>query len=498
MATTASADDKLSRIRSVSDGALDELLSRIRLSLDAETAAVLLLEPGGRELLATASDGTDREARVRLGEGFLGRIAATRQPGVLGSRVGVPLLVDGELLGVLHVSGGVPRQYTEDDVEFLQLAADRVTLAVHARQVQAARAAATALQHSLLPARLPDVPSLDFAARYVPGGLSNFAGDWYDVFPLPNGWLGIVIGDVVGHDLPAAVVMGRLRSALRAYSLETTNPADVLTRLDRKAQHFEPGMMATVLYGTLEPNFDRLNLSSAGHLAPMLARSGGQADFADLTIDPPIGAVRDARRHSVSIELPPGMLVCLYTDGLVERRRKPIDEGLEQLRSTVTARSAEDVCAVAMATLIGDSVPEDDVALLVFRRGDDVGPLEVRRPAVPEALKDIRSAMRRWLSSAEIGGDMAADLVLAAGEACTNAVEHAYGPAGGEVYLRMELNDGEVVITVRDNGRWRSPRGRNRGRGLTLMRECGEVEVDRGDDGTSVIIRRRLEPEATL
>ncbi|WP_236795126.1 SpoIIE family protein phosphatase [Amycolatopsis sp. GM8] len=495
MATTASADDRLSRIRSVSDGALTELLGRIRDALDADSTAVLLLEPGGRELVATASDGMDTEIRVSLGEGFVGRVAASKQPAVHDCRLGVPLLVNGELLGVLHVRTRLPRQFSEEDVEFLQIAAERVTLAVHAHQVQAARAAAKALQRSLLPAKLPDVPSMDFAARYVPGGQSNFAGDWYDVFPLPNGWLGIVIGDVVGHDLPAAVVMGRLRSALRAYSLETTDPADVLTRLDRKAQHFEPGMMATVLYGTLEPNFDRLHLASAGHLAPLVTRPGEPVVFAELEVDPPIGAVRDVRRRSVTIDLPPGTLVCAYTDGLVERRRAPIDDGLDQLRATVVAGPAEDVCEAVMTALIGESVPEDDVALLVFRRKDEIGPLEVVRPAVPESLKELRAAMRRWLASAGIGGELAGDLVLAAGEACTNTVEHAYGPAGGDVQLRIELGDGEVVVTVRDHGHWRAPRGQNRGRGLTLMNQCGDVEVDRGEEGTTIVIRRRLEPE---
>lgn len=531
MATTASAEDRLRRLGSVSDSVLAhidteqvlaELLDRIRECLEADTAAVLLLEPGGRELVATATRGIETEVRqgvrIPLGKGFAGRIAAERRPVLLDridnttvlnqllwekgiqTLLGVPLLVSGKLLGVLHVGSLRPRRFTEDDIEFLQAAADRVALSVHAHQSEAARAAATSLQRSLLPAQLPAVPSLDFAARYVPGGGSNVAGDWYDVFTLPNGWLGIVIGDVVGHDLPAAVVMGRLRSALRAYSLETTDPADVLTRLDRKAQHFEPGMMATVLYGTLEPKFDRLYLSSAGHLAPVLALPGKPAEFAGLPIDPPIGAIREARRRTTTIDLPPGAVTCFYTDGLVERRHVPLDDGLELLRSTVGASpSADGVCAQVMGTLIGDYVPEDDVALLTVRRQgmDEIGPLDVVMPAVPESLKDIRAAMRRWLSSVGIDSHLGGDLLLAVGEACTNSVEHAYGPAGGDVHLRIDLLDSEVVVTVRDQGHWRPARGKNRGRGLTLMGKCGDdVQVDRSDEGTTVVIRRRVQPEA--
>lgn len=529
MATTASAEDRLRRFGSVSDSALAhiegeevliELLGRVRDGIEGDTVALLLVEPGGRELVATATQGIETEVRqgvrIPMGMGFAGRIAAEKKPVMLDrvdnttvvnqllwergiqTLLGVPLLVSGEVLGVLHVGSLTPRRFTEDDVQFLQAAADRIALVVHAHQSQAARAAATALQRSLLPAQLPQIPSLDFAARYVPGGGGNVAGDWYDVFTLPTGWLGIVIGDVVGHDLPAAVVMGRLRSALRAYSLETTDPADVLTRLDRKAQHFEPGMMATVLYGTLEPDFGLLHLSSAGHLAPVLARRGEQPVFAELPIDPPIGAVRDVTRRKTTIEIPPGTLTCFYTDGLVERRHVPIDDGLEVLRSTVTAERSDTVCAQVMAKLIGEQVAEDDVALLAFRRHEvhEAEALDMIVPALPESLKDIRAAVRRWFATAGIAGDLAGDLLLAVGEASTNSVEHAYGPAGGNVYVKLERAGDEAVITVRDTGHWRPARGQNRGRGLTLMSKCADVEVDRSDRGTTVVIRRVVGAEA--
>ena len=97
-------------------------------------------------------------------------------------------------------------------------------------------------------------------------------GDWYDVFTLPSGELGIVMGDVAGSGLPAAVIMGRMRSALRAYALETPDPAEVLDRLDRKMQHFEPGALATVLYAVIDPALDRMHVCLAGHFAPVVAR----------------------------------------------------------------------------------------------------------------------------------------------------------------------------------------------------------------------------------
>ncbi|TVT54777.1 SpoIIE family protein phosphatase [Amycolatopsis rhizosphaerae] len=529
MASTASAEDRLRRIGFVSnhalahldtEDALTELLERVRRVMHADTAVVLLLEPGGGELFAAAARGMDPEVhqgvRVPLGKGFAGRIAAERRP-VLLERIdettvvnqllwerglhtllGVPLLVGGSLIGVLHVGTVRDHSFTEDDIHLLQLAGDRVALSIQAQRAQAARAAATELQRSLLPAKLPAVPTLDIAARYVPGGRSSVAGDWYDVFTLPSGRLGIVMGDVVGHDLPAAVVMGRFRSALRAYALETDDPAEVLTRLDRKALHFEPGMMATVLYGTLDSAFERLHLSSAGHLEPLLAVPGKDPEFVTLQVDPPIGAVHEARRHSTAVELPQGAVCCLYTDGLVERRYRPLDAGLDLLREAVSVQTADRVCAQVMRRLIGDEVPDDDVALLILRRQtvEEIGPLEVAVPAVPESLKEIRATMRRWLSAVAADPEAAGDLLLAVGEACTNVVEHAYGPAGGMVTVLLERRQGDAVVTVRDTGRWRRPRGINRGRGLLLMRKCADdVHVEHGEDGTRVVIRRALGQE---
>ncbi|KAA9165641.1 SpoIIE family protein phosphatase [Amycolatopsis acidicola] len=529
MSMTASAEDRLRRTGLVGasalapfdgDDPLTDLLVRVRQSLRADTAVLLLIEPGGAELFAAAAIGVENEVwqgvRIPVGRGFAGRIAAEREPVLLEqvdestvlnqllwekglhTLLGVPLLSGNEVLGVLHVGTFASHGFTDEDIVTLQRASERVALAVQSQRSQAARTAAAELQRSLLPAGLPRIPALDMAARYVPGGRAGVAGDWYDVFQLPSGWLGLVIGDVVGRDLPAAVVMGRLRSALRSYALETVDPADALTRLDRKLQHFEPGMMATVLYATVEPGFERVHVSSAGHLAPVIALPGGETGFAELPIDPPIGVVREAKRQTTVLDLPPGGLACFYTDGLVERRSQSLDVGLDLLRQVVTAESANNVCAHVMAKLIGDDPPEDDVAVLALRRQDraNLAALSMTLPAMPESLKEIRTAMRRWLSATGADDETSGDLLLAVGEACTNSVEHAYGPAGGTVSLHLELEGSDVVATVRDRGRWRAPRGSNRGRGIMLMRKCCDhVELEQTDEGTTVTIRRGLGEE---
>lgn len=394
-------DDRLRRIESVTDSALAhlgveellvELLGRVRELLHADTAAVLLLDPTARQLVATAASGLEEEVwqntRLPLGEGFAGRVAAQRRPVTvehvdhrnvanpvlrakgLRSLLGVPMVAGGALTGVLHVGTLVPRRFSDDDTRLLQLAADRVALATEARSSGVDRAAARALQRSLLPTRLPDIPGFELAARHVTGEAGGVGGDWYDVFTLPSGALGIAIGDVIGRGMRAAVVMGRLRSALRAYALESDDPGAILGSLSRKVQHFEPETMATVTYAILEPSFGRLRLAVAGHPPPVLAAPGTRASLLRVPTNPPVGAPSPRPRRTCSVALPPGAVACFYTDGLVERRGKVLDDGLRRLCGAVVAAPAESVCATVMAELVGAQAPRDDIALLTLRRRD--------------------------------------------------------------------------------------------------------------------------------
>jgi anti-sigma regulatory factor (Ser/Thr protein kinase) len=305
---------------------------------------------------------------------------------------------------------------------------------------------------------------------------------------------------VTGHGLVAATVMGRLRSVLRAYAMDHADPSAALGKLDQYVSLFEPGLMATIMYAVFEPAFDRLLVSLAGHLGPAIAPPGQPATFVDLPVDPPIGArtSRVARRTS-TVELPAGTLLCAFTDGLVERRGAPIDDGLERLRATLNAGPAESVCASVMAELIGSEQPLDDVAVLMVRQQATAGaPTDFSVAATPESLAQIRTTVRRWLSRAGADDDEMSELLVAISEACSNVVEHAYGPAGGKVGLRLELDGPEVLATVTDHGQWRMPRGEQRGRGTTLMREFSDsLTVEKGPEGTTVGIRRRLNHRGT-
>jgi serine phosphatase RsbU (regulator of sigma subunit) len=401
--------DRLRDVEAVTDAALsrldeqsllDALVTRVRDVLGADTAAVLLLDGPARQLVATAASGIEEEVsqgvRIPLGAGFAGRVAASREPVILTtvdhttvrnpllvdrgirSLLGVPLLVGGSVIGVLHVGSLSGRPFSHRDVELLQMAADRAALALHSLMAQDDALAAAALQRSLLPGALPAVPGLDLAARYVTG-TGAVGGDWYDVFVLPGGRLGVVVGDVAGSGLGAAVIMGRMRSALRAYVLATPDPARALRLLDHTIQYFEPEAMATVLYGLYDPAAGEFTVSLAGHLPPVLAAPGAPAALLAIKPDPPIGVADDPPRRSVTVPVPPGAFLCCFTDGLVERRDQVIDQGMDTVAAVLgqqvaasgdgAARpTAEDACVALMRTLIGSTPSRDDIAVVVLGR----------------------------------------------------------------------------------------------------------------------------------
>ena len=380
-------DAALSRLDEL--GLLTELLDRIREIMQVDTAAVLLLDASSGQLIATAAAGLEEEVRqgVRIpeGRGFAGRIAAERRAVILDhvdhttvlnpilwtkgirSMMGVPMTAGDDVIGVLHIGSLTPRPFTSYDTELLQLAADRAATAVKSMLAHADRVAVTALQLSLVPSGLPAVAGMEMAARYVPGR-GVLGGDWYDVFTLPSGELCVVMGDVAGSGLAAAVIMGRMRSALRAYALETPDPGEVLDRLDRNVRHFEPDALATVLYAVIDAAQEQMRICLAGHFVPVIAPPGLPAEPVRAETGLMIGIGDDTRRPVTTMKIPPEALLCFYTDGLIERPGEMIDDGLARLCRVITAQHPEAACAAVMAALIGSEPARDDVALLMLRR----------------------------------------------------------------------------------------------------------------------------------
>jgi GAF domain-containing protein/anti-sigma regulatory factor (Ser/Thr protein kinase) len=498
---------------------LSALLDRMREILHADTAAILMLEHDGRVLRARAAKGIEEEVeqgvRIPVGRGFAGRVAAERRAVVIPdvdhadvlnpilrekgirSLLGVPLLVEGRVIGVLHVGTLTPRDFTEDDRTLLQLAADRAALAIDHAELYEQRRLAEALQRALLPQQLDVLPGIEVAARYLPAAQgTSLGGDWYDLFPIGGGRLGIAVGDVVGRGLPAASLMAQLRTTLRAYAFDGHPPAQVVDRLNRMLVYLQPATMTTAAYLSLDPERETLTVVSAGHPQPLIVGSDGSARYLPVTPDIALGVSRGSRYHEQTFALRPGSTVVLYTDGVVEVRGEALDEGLERLRRLAERghENVEALCDAVIDEMVADGRPADDVALLALRLTPLGDHIVTRWPADAEVLAHVRHLLRRWLRQVGATDDEIYDITVATQEACANAVEHAYAP-GPEAFEVEATRTGRTVeIAVRDGGQWRRARGAHRGRGLPMMEALMEsVHVQHTADGTVVVLRRTLE-----
>ncbi len=499
------------------DSLLPALLRRAREVLDADAGALLLLED--RELWLRASDGvvtTGRPERAARGAGLAGRVlaedaairvtgaeaAALADPAVIAagitSLIGMPLAARGTTIGVLEL-GVRDRQFTQEDLHLLRLAADRVALAIdYARAYGREHRIAETLQRSLLPEHLPDVPGAALTARYLPAAAeSEIGGDWYDAIPLAGARVLLVMGDVSGKGLEAASALGTLRNAIRAYALDGYGPADIAERLNRFVlADTARDHMATVVLVDFDPIGARLTWVNAGHPPPLVLDAHGCARFLEGARGVPLGVLPFPGYVEQTAALDAGGAFVLYTDGLVERRGEHIDIGLGKVAAAASAGPLEPaaLCDRLLAAALPDGATSDDVALLVLCHAPLGHELAFVLPGEPSALRSLRALMRRWLAQIEAGTDDVHAITLACSEACTNAIEHAAAAPGATISVEARLRGGEIEISIRDHGRWRTdaPPG-NHGRGLELMTALmDEVAVHTSTVGTAVHLRRRL------
>ncbi|MGZ4169330.1 MAG: ATP-binding SpoIIE family protein phosphatase [Solirubrobacteraceae bacterium] len=500
------------------DEFLDELLVRVRDALEADTVAILLYDADRDQLVARAAKGIEEEVeagvRIPIGQGFAGRIAAERvaifiadvdhadilnpilrEKGIQ-SLLGVPLIVEGELIGVLHVGSLRPRTFGQRDLAVLQVAAARAAPGIERARLFSAlereHRVAMVLQRSLLPKGLVDVVGVEAAARYLPA-TDEVGGDWYDVFELARGRLGVAIGDVVGHGVRAAALMGQLRTALHAYALQDHGPARTLELVDRYVQSMPDYAMATAAYAVLEPDTGKVRVASAGHLPPVVVtRTGGRV--VEVTPSAPLGAFSYGCIREHELSLAPGETLVLYTDGLVERPGTPLTESIEQLVKVVQAStSVESLVRRAVERMVPPGDLRDDVAIVAIQNSKIEDELQLKLRADPKVLVEIRHVLRRWLRHHGADDAQTLEITLAVSEACTNAIEHAYSPAPADFSLSATSHDGLLTVIVSDAGRWRPPRGQDRGRGLTIIRAAmDDVEVNSAETGTEIVMRRRI------
>jgi anti-sigma regulatory factor (Ser/Thr protein kinase) len=356
------------------------------------------------------------------------------------------------------------------------------------------------LQRSLMPERLPLLPDVELAARYLPGTEElKVGGDWYDVLALPDHRVLLAIGDVVGHGVRAASSMGRIRSALELCALDGMSPGAALTRLNRYSWAREDAEMATLLLVLYDPGTTKVTMASAGHPPPLVLRPNGPPEYLEVGGGAPLGAVDTPLYPEVHAELPPGTRLFLFTDGLVERRGESLDAGLRRLAQAVERgpEKLDELADQLLADLLGGGGPADDVALLVVRTLASADSLALRCPARPNALGPMRDRVRDWLVALGAGPTEREELILAVNEAAANAVEHAYGLEEAVFTVDGRLDGETVVIRVRDSGEWQQqPTPSDRGRGLGIMRSLtDDVQVEHEESGTEIVLWRRLRRE---
>ncbi|MFF7974294.1 SpoIIE family protein phosphatase [Streptomyces sp. NPDC007905] len=403
------------------------------------------------------------------------------------SLITVPLRARGIVLGMVNFWRGAdsPR-FEEEDVAVAEELVARAAVAIdNARRYSREHALAVTLQRSLLPLGLPEQDVLEIASRYLPAQ-SGVGGDWFDVIPLPGFRVALVVGDIVGHGLHAAVTMGRLRTAVLNFSSLDLPPDELLGHLDEMVTRLDtqtataaddraPLTGTTCLYAIYDPVGGHCTLSRAGHVAPAVVDARGRVTFPDLPLSPPLG-VGGHPFEAGELELPEGSRLVLFTDGLIENRGRDVDEGLEILRSTIAHadQTPEETCHALMEKMLPEH-PTDDVAVLVARTRlldpSRVATWEV--PSEVRAVSQVRADVSRRLDDWGLQDSVfTTELILS--ELLTNAIRYGAPP------VRVRILLGATLVCEVSDGSNTSPRLRRAattdegGRGLFLVSQFAD------------------------
>ena len=361
----------------------------------------------------------------------------------------LPLLSAGVSLGALIVNFDHERRITVADEQFLDTVAAMTGQAVmRARLLDAERESIAALQRSLLPPVVPDVQGIDLAVRYAASDFTTeVGGDWYDVIPLPGGAVGLVMGDVEGHDLAAAALMGLIRSAVRAYALEEHPPAIVLARANAFLASLGRGRIVTIAYAQLHPVERLITTVSAGHPAIQVASRDGEVHEVPSEVGPPLGVFESGLLWpETTSTLPYRAALTMFTDGLVETRTESIGLGIDRIRDVMRANvdaPAEEFADVLLAARAAAS--HDDVAILVGRltaSEDDSRTMTRRLPPTPASVFLARRFTAQLLQEWALPRDTTALAELVMSELVTNAARHS------EEAIEVRLSCESLVLRI--------------------------------------------------
>jgi GAF domain-containing protein/anti-sigma regulatory factor (Ser/Thr protein kinase) len=393
------------------------------------------------------------------------------------SLITAPIQARGVVLGMASFWRGQQHEpFNEEDLSLAEELVARAAISIdNARRYTREHALAVTLQQSLLPQAMPEQNALDLAYRYLPAQ-SGVGGDWFDVIPMPGSRVALAVGDVVGHGLHAAATMGRLRTAVHNFSALDLPPDELLSHLDDLVGSIDQNETAETAAGVVGATCLYYVMARAGHLVPALVHPDGTVTFPDVPAGPPLG-LGGMPFRTAELCLAEGTQLVLYTDGLIEDRRRDLDAGLELLRDALTGhpgRPPEETCRDVLASLLPGH-PKDDVALLVARTRelppDQIADWDV--PADPAAVSGMRDAVSQRLEAwglSECGFTM--ELILS--ELITNAIRYGAGP----IHVRL-IRDRTLICEVAD-GSSTSPHLRyaattdEGGRGLFLVSQMAE------------------------
>jgi PAS domain S-box-containing protein len=424
------------------------------------------------------------------------------------SHMAVPMSLGGGVHSALVVGrvGDSSVPFTENDLSFLTDLADRVGGALVAADVRRREHQASLhFQQALLPARLAHAPTVSVCGSYAPAAeMLEVGGDWYDSIELDDGRLLLAVGDVVGHGLEAAAEMGRLRAGLAALATGEHDPGRLLTALD----HFASGPLgadfATVVCAVITPDTGEVSYASAGHPPILLIGPTGDIRWLDKATSAPLCSGTEQSRSTVTTNLEPGSTLVLYSDGLVERRNQSLFDGLDRLAAKVSQMTDSPMAGLAdriISEMTKGIDPGDDIAVLAVRfEAASAAAFHFDLDADPAQLSALRRAMRDWLRGTGLDTTSTERAVLVVGEACANAVDHAYlAHEGGAqpITVRQWFDDHGLSIEVRDRGQWRPPgaHGNDRGRGTMIM-EALTGRFERASTSGGTVVRMHLPLEA--
>ncbi len=477
-------------VLAVDDGAAYRYVRRIRGEMLDEADERLPplwkhIDAAAESPLTTAAE-SGRASFVADGEP-LSRVATDRHERRIRALAAVPLQTP-SLRGALTVGYREPHAWLPAERALLVAAAELVAQAAErARRFEAQHGTAQLLQRSMLPEHLPELDRFRIAARYDVGVDGNAAGgDFYDAFELADGRLAMVLGDVAGHDVRAAAVMGQVRAALRALALTDPNPPNVLAGLDRLvgslgAESRNEEIFVTVVFGLLDPADGTITLASAGHPPPVLRRAGhgGEPATAELVKVPPGAPLGLGGRWQTGvIILEPGDTILMFSDGVVERRGHPLSDGLDALVAAAAGSPSGDprnLCSLATAAVAEPT--DDDVAVLAVEHAVATSrSATMLVPAEPTGPSRVRQWMSARLREWSVPEPVIGAAILCTSELTTNALLHAGTPA----QVRVDLTAERLLVSVADTGTRGSVVKANtdtlssRGRGLGLIEELSD------------------------